>query len=68
MFVFSILLVGAASWQFVSMTTFEHFNSSNMTAHAFAQITWTVTADFVKIVYADGISSVVSNNIIDALA
>jgi hypothetical protein len=46
----------------------EHFNGGNVATHALAQITWTVAADFVKVVYTDGVSSMVSDNIVDALA
>jgi hypothetical protein len=51
-----------------STTVFEHFNGSNVATHAFAQITWAVTADFVKVVYTDSVSPVVSDNIVDTLA
>jgi hypothetical protein len=50
-----------------SATSLKHFHSDDVAAFAFAQVAGAVAAEFALVVDDDGVGSVVSDDIVDAM-
>jgi hypothetical protein len=46
----------------------QHLHGGDVATFALAQVTGTIAADFPLIVYADGVGSVVADDVVDAVA